>query len=568
MKTSPFTVLSVALVLALGYGTSSAESSLSSRSTIIVTTDPQPSSSPWSFGVIGDTQWTLEKDPAGKNPNGVSVSIINQINQQFINKGVKFVIQVGDLTENGNDIDLEVRAKAAQALYKAGIGFFPFRGNHETYAKPDGSNGYAIAAFRSNFPQTRCLANTFGATNCNSPSSVSSDLEGMSYSFDYGSKGNNARFVIVDQWATPSQQIKAAKYLYGYSIAEQQPWINQRLDQKSREAAHAFVFVHQPPIAQNHQDSPFHGYTNANPEMQNAFIASLQNNGVKYLITGHDHIHHRSIIASPDRLSKIQEQIIASASSKFYTPKTLSDEKWFGQKMRETSISQELYSPGFYIYTVNGPRVTVDYYSDAAGGLKSDGAYPGTAGSTQGVTPKFNFEKKETWGYSLNGKEFLVGGNEKTSYKVVQDNFRNTSAGILSGEYSNEVVDYNGRTLTQAVTTGWTPGTTSTYSDIFSLWGMTPLGSNQTSTYVLYIKYDRKKTHSGSAKAGGVGVATPGSDGKWVNAVAKNIGGTAKFVMGPWKPRHELGAYGIDIKTSTAWAIINYNGAFAVAPGI
>ncbi len=34
---------------------------------------------PWKFGVMADTQWTAPTDPAGKNPNGVSVSIINQI---------------------------------------------------------------------------------------------------------------------------------------------------------------------------------------------------------------------------------------------------------------------------------------------------------------------------------------------------------------------------------------------------------------------------------------------------------------------------------------------------------
>jgi hypothetical protein len=80
----------------------------------------QVSSQVWSFGVMGDTQWTLATDPAGNNPGGVPVSIIDQINQQFINKGVKFVIQVGDLTENGNDADVTRRATAAQALYDAG----------------------------------------------------------------------------------------------------------------------------------------------------------------------------------------------------------------------------------------------------------------------------------------------------------------------------------------------------------------------------------------------------------------------------------------------------------------
>ena len=106
------------------------------------------SAEPWKFGVMSDTQWTTT-DPAGLNPNSVSVSIIQEINRQFINQGVKFVIEVGDLTDNGSDAGIVSRAAAAQPLIDAGIGFFPMRGNHETYGT---NNNYAIPAFQKNFP--------------------------------------------------------------------------------------------------------------------------------------------------------------------------------------------------------------------------------------------------------------------------------------------------------------------------------------------------------------------------------------------------------------------------------
>ena len=67
----------------------------------------------WKFGVMGDTQWTTT-DPAGTNPYTVPVSIIDQVDQQFINADVKFVIQVGDLTDDGNDVSEVTRAAAAQ----------------------------------------------------------------------------------------------------------------------------------------------------------------------------------------------------------------------------------------------------------------------------------------------------------------------------------------------------------------------------------------------------------------------------------------------------------------------
>jgi hypothetical protein len=533
----------------------------------------------WSFGVMSDTQWTAPTDPAGQNPNAVAVSIIKQLNQQFISHDVKFVIQVGDLTENGNDADIAVRAASAQPLYDAGIGFFPMRGNHETYAAPNPpGNSYGIPAVQSNFPQTRGLSNTFGATNFSSPTlpgSFPDDLKGMSYSFDFGTAGNNARFVIIDDWATPNKRVDAAGYPYGYSIGEQQAWISGRLDKNTRGTQHAFVFSHQNIMGENHQDSLFTGYTNANPDMQSAFFASLQLNGVMEYISGHDHIHQRSIIASPNGAFKVQELICASNSSKFYTPKALDQSNWFGQKRAETSLSQERYTVGFYIFTIDGPRVTVDYYSDDHGDWQSDGNYPNGPGLPDtGITPTFNFVKKETWGYSLNGQEFLIPQGQ--TYTGVSDSFETTVARILGGTNGSTAKDYNNRPLTKTVNTGWTdvPAWRNEFfqrwfkkpefdfaSNVLTLWGMADLGSDQTDVYTLAMTYEGMPFLG----RGDFGIATKDDRGKWVNAVDMNIGSSIKkFVMGPWKAEYGLGTYGIDLKTNTAWAVIDYNDDFAV----
>jgi hypothetical protein len=535
----------------------------------------------WKFAVMGDTQWTCPTDPPGQNPNGIPVSIINQINRRLIGHGVKFVVQVGDLTENGNDTDITMRASAVRQLYEAGIGFFPMRGNHETYAKPDGSNGYGIPALRSNFPQTRGMGSTYGATNFSSPTSVSVDLEGVSYSFDYGPVGGSARFVIIDDWATASKRVDAADYRYGYSIADQQTWISSSLDKSTRGTTHAFVFSHQPLIAENHQDSLFNGYTDANPAMQNEFLASLMSNDVRCYISGHDHIHQRSIVASPDGNSKVEEIIAASNSSKFYTPKPLTDAKWHNQKSRETSLSQEMYTIGYYVFTVDGPRVTIDYYSDDHGNWASDKCYPDggnaqtctVAGSN--VTPALNFVRKETWGYSQNGKELLVpqGGSyvlsDDTSKAVAngEAGYRRTTAKILSGTNGSMKRDYNDRQLTKAVDTGWAPGDSDLLaSDIFTLWGMTDLGTATSDVYTLSMTYDRRPSKRPVRAKFGIG--TKDGNGNWVNAVSGNIGGTKRFIEGPWKSGYGLGTYGIDRRTNIAWAVLNYNGSFAVANGI
>ena len=541
---------------------------------------------PLKFGVNGDTQWTPGNDPAGTNPNHVPKSIINQVNQQFINQGVKFVIQPGDLTENGADADIAVHASAVQALYDYGIGFFPMRGNHETYTS---GNSYGIPAVQSNFPQTQCSgAHVFGASNCTSPNLGgvnADDLKGMSYSFDYDNLGSKARFVIIDEWVTPNKLVSAAGYTYGWSIAEQQPWIDTSLDKTTRGADHAFVFAHQNLIGENHQDTLFQGYANANLAMQNDFFASLQNNNVKYYISGHDHVHQRSLIASPDGNSTVQELIAASNSSKFYTPKVITDPNWFGQKSRETSVSQELYTVGYYIYTVDGPRVTVDFYSDNHGNWLSDANYPfGTADVTNyplGYTPTFTFVKKETWGYSTNGQEFTVqqgksyvteAVNTKTKNTgAVQDviaagnGYHGTSAQILDGANGSSKKDYTNRQLTRVVNTGWAPKGNDTVSDVFSLWGMTDLGAGSSDTFALSLSYDPASV-SAAQIPNGIRLSTRNANGTWVNAVDVNSGGTSTFVNRAWQLGDTLGTYGIDTAAKTVWAVVNHASDFAVTP--
>ncbi len=541
------------------------------------------STEPWKFGVMGDSQWTTS-DPANANPSTVPVSIIYQVNQEFIKAGVKFVIAVGDLSDDGNDISEVTRAKAAQPLLDAGIGFFPFRGNHETVGQ---NNGYGLSVFRSNYPQTQ--TGTFTTTDhkrykvgdgFSSPVSVSTDLNGMSYSFDYGNLENRARFVIVDTWATPGKVDKNPNgYSYGYTVNDQQAWISGRLDKKSRKTGHAFVFSHQPLMAEGHQDTMFYGYTNSNPDWQNRFFASMQDNGVKFFICGHDHIHQRSIVASPDGKSHIEEIICASNSSKFYTPKPLDDPKWFGQKTRETSIAQDRYTVGYYIYTVDGPCVTVDYYSDDHGNWMSDANYPNGAGKTDtGVTPSFHFVKKESWSYSKNGKEFLIP--QGTSYAKVSDSFKGTIARILDGANNSTERDGSfdtkggaGRKLTKTVDTGWQERKAPLQSkhdpylasNILYLTGMGDLGREQTDEYTLSINYHPNMLHTHHYKTGLIALATKDADGNWVNAVDINSGGAKTFVAGPWKKGYALGTYGIDQRRKTVWAVINHNGNFTAA---
>jgi hypothetical protein len=223
-----------------------------------------------------------------------------------------------------------------------------------------------------------------------------------------------------------------------------------------------------------------------------------------------------------------------------------------------------MYHVGYYIYTIDGPRVTVDYYSDDHGNWQSDANYPtGPSGAGSHITPTFNFVKKETWGYSLNGKEFLVAQGQ--SYSAIQDRHSDTFAQILDGINSSTMKDDSGRPLTKTVDTGWSHKTHGIDSDILTLWGMANLGTEQTDVFTLSLSYDHDSVNHEELKRGLFGMVTKDIQGNWVNAVDNNFGGTKKFVYGPWLSGDELGTYGIDPLTHTVWAVINHNSDFAAA---
>lgn len=516
---------------------------------------------PWRFGVMADTQWRGNHD--AQNPGTVAAGIIRHLNQRFIAHDVKFVIQVGDLVDkevdspNGStERTMPVRAAAAQELYDAGIGFFPLRGNHE-------GSQLAATEFQTLYPQARGLGDHL--CDAGSFSSPFPSLDGLSYSFDF----RNVRFVLLDQFT----RTDGSNYLGSShnNILDQLDWIDTQLSTRQR-GAHAFVFSHKNLIGQNHADCLFGANPASNIDGRNEFIRSLQSNNVRYCLGGHDHMHHRSIVLSPDGSAAVEQIICSSNSYKFYIPLNPSNDDRYNIPAREKNIAQELFTLGYYIFTVQGPLVSVDYYSTTHGQDYGDLDLLDTPEDV-------HFYLRESFGYSLNGKEFLVA--QGGSYTVVEDRSSHSVAKILSGTNEDTEVDYSHRPFHKTVKTGWSPGNRTTASDVFSLWGMARNlslwdanltgelpnmdKSNETDVYTLSLSYDHHRVGPLHHGAGCFGIAARDSDGKWVNAVDLNFGGTKRFVRGPWKAGCGLGAYGLDHSTKTAWAVLNHEGDFAVA---
>ena len=527
---------------------------------------------PWKFGLIADTQWPSAAGSDSlsgfKNPNSVAVDIINQVNKEFINQGVKFVIAVGDITDNGTNLALDTRVTYAQALYNAGIAFYPLRGNHE-------SSKTAAIEFKRIFPQTQDGVNNSTSSDAfvytdsaqtkpaaktgsvftigSGFSSPSSALTGLSYSFTY----NNATFVLLDQFTPPDSSDN--------SIDAQQSWITNVLASRPG-GTHAFVFGHKGLITENHADILFSAdeAPGLPPDASagvNAFIKSLSANKVRYYIGGHDHIHNRAMVTTTDGVSaSVQDIILASDSYKFYKPANPSNDSKYDSTLfghdRETPIAQDYAQIGYYIVTVDSAQVWVDYYGVPSGQ---------TGGVIQSVpTLTGNWVKRETFGYGLNGREIAVAQGQP--YTAVIDSFGGTIAKILSGVNTSTAMDSSGRHCTQIVGTGWSSATTAGMAGkILSLWGMAnAMGSSQTGTYTLSMSYSPPSS-SAAIQQGNFGLITKKANGSWSNAVDNNFGGTKSFVLGTWSGSATLGTYGIDTVSHTAWAIVNFAGDFAVA---
>jgi hypothetical protein len=226
-----------------------------------------------------------------------------------------------------------------------------------------------------------------------------------------------------------------------------------------------------------------------------------------------------------------------------------------------------LYTVGFYVFTVDGPLVTVDFYSSVPLGTSasatSNANYPGNASL---ITPTFDFFKQETWGYSLNGAEYLV--YEGSGGTTTQIKFGKTTAQLFK---SSTATDETGRNFTKTVDAWWAnnPGR-GAISDVLTLMGAMDLNpvldGVPTDTFTLSMSYDSSETlrreHINHGRM--ITLSTINESGRWVNAVDENIGGAKNFVFGPWNASYPLGTYGVDTTTKTAWAVLNYNGDFAV----
>jgi len=240
------------------------------------------------------------------------------------------------------------------------------------------------------------------------------------------------------------------------------------------------------------------------------------------------------------------------------------NDEQYNRPQRELPIQQELYTVGYYIFTVDGPKVTVDYYSSLNGCSSS---WDSTTDCDLKVTPRLSFIKRETFGYSLNGKEYVVRPGEELT--IVNDtcrikNSQNTMAEILNGTNKTFTTLFDGRPAVQNINTGWDIRddidiSAGVVSDLLTLWGMQDvIGNKKCDTYVLSMSYD-------TTIRGPLSIYSKDSIGNWNKTVhCNNDTSVSHFVVGPYRQSFGLGTYGIDPATHTVWAVVDHDGDFAI----
>jgi hypothetical protein len=156
----------------------------------------------------------------------------------------------------------------------------------------------------------------FGATNFSSPilpftvtDPTGARLNGLSYSFDF----DNARFVLLDQFKRTDNTDNTGGT--NNNILDQQSWIDTTLSSKPADT-HAFVFSHKNLIGQTTSTTSVR--TRLEPDRRSAFIASLQNNGVRHHMSGHPYAppcDHQGSAGNPDGSHSQVQEIMCSSNS-------------------------------------------------------------------------------------------------------------------------------------------------------------------------------------------------------------------------------------------------------------
>jgi len=150
----------------------------------------------------------------------------------------------------------------------------------------------------------------------------------------------------------------------------------------------------------------------------------------------------------------------------------------YGQKTRETPVAQELYTVGYYIFTVDGPNMTVDFYSDThATGIRRQLPMGAETPPILSTSRRSSPSPRSRPGLQLDRNEFLVARAFLPQHAL---HFSGTTA-QFSPERNQHGDGLHQPPLVHAVDLGWDAPTCATSSAI-CLVGHRDIGSSSGDT--------------------------------------------------------------------------------------
>lgn len=472
---------------------------------LLLTLSAGAAAEPFRFALLSDSQRGSSSNPGNF---GVSDRILSEVATRLALEEIDFVIVPGDLVEGvpvafSRDGVREQYAYWRQVMapvYNAGIAVYPVRGNHEGYAGPYD----AESAFKLEFPEL--------------PQNGPSGRVGLTYYFDHG----NARFVGIDMYDG----------FAGLSMNVSQSWLDSVANTNPN--PHMFVYAHEPMYGRNHDDAL------TGSERDN-FLSAIRFGGGRFYLCGHDHQHSRTAIIDSAGNFIVEQVIAAPAGEKYYSYDPPTDP-------RDIEVVHQGDRCGYYLFTVDGPHVSVDFVSS-----------PRPASSGPAV---FDWSITDRYTYSANGQQFAVPAN--ASYFGLSDAvpavdlFLGTTATLVDGTNrigGNETVAFGWRSLNEVPNSPNLP----LMSDALWLRGMRDALSNAPAdTYAISM------TLTGAPVGQMPQLLTLVGD-QWLTAASQSVAGAANYISGPCVPGRPLGTHGYDAQTNTVWAVVDFDGIFAGA---
>lgn len=385
-----------------------------------------PTEKPWKFIVTCDSRGSV---------GGIQPIILGELVNEILDQGVDFVLFPGDLVSGyasigpaGFEAQLWTWVDKMLPVYKAGIGVYVSRGNHEVmdiwgyYIRPDIDPDDNHA--------TRWL-NVFGNNLYPEQKLPNNGPESEKY-MTYAVTHKNAFIVSLDQYAGINHETVHMV---------NQKWLDAQLAANTK--PHIFIAGHEPAFGALHSDC-----LDTRPAERDAFWESIRNSGGRTYFTGHDHFYDHARIddgdGNPD--NDVHQYIIGSAGAPLYT--------WSPPYTGDTSnytIEQMSHAEnyGYVLVEVDGLNVTITWMQRHTINLSMPGIY----------------QPADFWSYSVspgpvvlspNGGENLIATG---SYNIAWKTQEPAEIDTVTIEYSSDN-GQNFKTIDTVINTGsytWYP---------------------------------------------------------------------------------------------------------------